>query len=125
MDFLQNFMKVFEKKVIIPGLLKGELGRLEKVSTQSGKLAKTPFGKKMGYLLPYTGKELIAISYYGHIKKSPTFYYTPKNVKIVTVRVVHFASLRIEYIAKVIEDFELIAGFVKFKESILKIRGFK
>lgn len=124
-DFLQNFMKTFEQKVVIPGLLNCKLGKLEEVSTQDGKLAKTNFGKTIGILLPYEGKDFIAINYYGHIKKSSTFYYTSRKAKIGTVRVVHFASLRIEYIAKATKELELIAGFAKFKEEILKIRGFK
>lgn len=123
-DFLQNFMKAFEERVVIPGLLNGKLGKLEEVSVQDGRLAKTDFGKTIGLLLPYNGTMSIAINYYGHVKKSSAFHNT-KNIRVNVARVAHFASLRIEYIAKATEELELIAGFAKFKEEILKIRGFK
>jgi len=126
-DFLQNFMKAFEERVLLPGLLSMRLGKIEDISVANGKLSKTVFGKTIGLVLPDAGDALVAVNYYGHLKKSLSFVKAAETTTARTIpcRVVHFASLRIEYIAKATDELELIAGFALFKEKILTIRGFK
>ena len=124
-----DYREEFERKVIIAGIEQNCLGKSERVSANSGRLSAKPFGDKMG--VEVNTDIVCAIDYYGHIKKSNGFgnmmrglrkRFFGKQIKFVRVIVVHFASIRLEKIAKLAPD--LIAKFPKFKKEILDARGF-
>lgn len=113
--------------MIVAGILNGKLGKREMLSVRPGKLAVTDFGKKIGKVHPHA-KISFAIDYYGHYKRSAGFLkdraVSSYQVGSMQTTVVHFASLRIEDIAKLGTP-ELITGFPAFKAALLELRGLR
>jgi ABC-type Fe3+-hydroxamate transport system substrate-binding protein len=131
MDF-NHYRDEFEKRVIARGVDERCLGKDEAVSLREGRLAVSPFAQKIGKIIPHDAR--FAVDYYGYKKKSKGFFrYTSDvqsdvkklghQVKGVIIPVVHFASIRVEKIAKLAPD--LVADFPGFKKEILDARGFK
>jgi hypothetical protein len=132
MEDFKKFLSVFEQVVILPGMVKGKLGRSELVPIRSGKLAKTHFGREMGEIL--LSKEVAVVDYYGHLKRSIGFIEKANQVRsdlpgrqlrMVESSIVHFASIKIEMVAKLSPDILLVAKFPEFKNYMLALRGFK
>lgn len=127
-DFNQ-YLKRFEHDIVGAGITEKLFGRIDRVSVRRGKLAVTPFARKMGGIIETT--EVFAIDYYGYIKKSggliclieQTRQEVVGQVKSIEALVVHLPSIRIEWVAKL--DSSLVADFPKFKKEILDARGFR
>jgi hypothetical protein len=126
----RQYLKAFENRVVIPGIIEGCFGKIEQVHVGPGKLARLPFGKRMGGYI--RTNEVLVIDYYGYAKKSAGFAakimdmkkkYSGKQIKMVRAPVVYFASIRLEKVAKLAPD--LVASFSWFKKQILDARGFK
>jgi hypothetical protein len=132
MDWFADYLEKFERDVVIRGISRGDLGKTELVPVRIGKLAKTRFGKLVG--AKSDSWQAFAIDYYGLLKPSLGFEKSVaekaeqlgnRQLKKMEVVVVHFAAIRIEDVAKIGEDEAITAGFPRFKERILKERGFK
>lgn len=127
MEF-DKYLKSFEKRVVARGIAEGSLGKTEQVSVRPDKLSALPFGEKMGEVIDHHAS--FAIDYYGYIKKSKGFFNqagelaksTEKQPKDMRVVIVHFASVRVEKVAKLAPS--LVADFPGFKKEILDTRGF-
>lgn len=129
MNQFYEYMIQFESRVILEGVKKNCLGKVEKIPLRSGKLTKQRFGKFMGTVL--STPQVCVIDYYGLLKKSSGFWdlasetrknFSGKQVKSIEVPVVHFASVRIEKVATLAPD--LVTWFPIFKKRILDARGF-
>lgn len=116
----EQYLDKFEKKVIIPGIEKGLFGRSMMISTRKGKLDSTIFGKTVGTVLDC--KEHIAVDYYGLIKKSSSLIEEGLSNKMVRASIVHFASIKIEYISDLASS--LVIDFPAFKKTLIELRGF-
>lgn len=128
-DFYR-YMDELEKLVVGEGVRKGVLGKTERVAIRNGRLAGRRFGKMMRAKvleLPI----VVAIDYYGLIKKSQGFWemitamreqIRGQQFKSVEATVVHFAALRIETVAELAP--QLVADFPMFKKQVLRMRGF-
>ena len=122
-----KYLELFEKNVIIKGVESG-LFKDNKimVPVKNGGLDSTQFGKFLKNQLDYDG--ILVIDYYGLLKKSSGF--TKKHtglkdmeIKRLKANVVHFASIKIEDIAKL--DKSLMVDFPGFKKYLVDLRGFK
>jgi len=125
-DFTE-YLQIFETSVILKGFEEGAFGKQELVSVRNGKLAKTAFGAAVGmYLMT---PEVVVIDYYGHFKKSMGFKgyvekeFYGRQVRMVKVPVIHFASIKIEQVAIIGGDREITALFPDFKQKLLILRG--
>jgi len=122
----KSYLDSLEEKVIIPGIVSGELCKKRKVPARKGKLYKSDFGKFVGE--SFDCKDAAAIDYYGYFKKSSGFKplitsYEDIEVKSIKIKVCHFASIKIEYVSKMAP--ELMEEFFNFKGYLLLLRGFK
>ena len=125
MDY-KAYITSFENRVIIPGAVNSRFGKEGMVTLKNGKLYNTAFGKFIGNLLEC--EEILAIDYYGHIKKSSGMLKVIENykgieVKSIMVPVVYFASVKNEDITALAP--ELMDGFPLFKKQLIELRGFK
>lgn len=127
-DF-SEYQKWFEASVS-KAVGDGLVGKLEAVPVLAGKLSRTKFGRSIGSR--FITQQVMAIDYYGLLKKSDGFFLfvedlrsklKGRQLKIVTVMVVHFASLKLEVMAKI--EPQLLSGFSDYKNAILVSRGFK
>jgi len=125
-----EYMGRFEVQVIAKGIDVGCLGKKEIISVRDGKLAASPFARKMGRLVPHSAP--FAVDYYGYVKKSNGLLayigetqreFSGAQIKGIPAAVVHFAAIRVEKIAKLAP--ELVADFPRFKKEILDARGFQ
>jgi len=121
MDFYE-YLKEFEVKVIIQGILLGHFGKIEKISTKQTRLAL--FEKYLGSEI-YT-EVVMAVDYYGYYKKSSSLIDISRDLgsqhKMLDAIIIHFASVRMDQIAKLAAH--LIEGFPHFKNELLYLRGF-
>lgn len=124
-----SYMEEFERRVIIKGIEIGSLGKKEQVSVRNGSLSKSRFGRVVGRRMPY--REVCVLDYYGLMKKTDGFFdllaevkkdFYGKQVKSLTVDVVHFATVHFEKVVKLAPD--LAVGFLEFKKTLLTLRGF-
>ncbi len=115
------YLKKFEERVIITGILSGCFGKKETVTAKECRLSRTTFGKILGKELQT--KEICALDYYGLLKKSRGLYLlisqindsTQGQVKDVgEISIVHFASIKIEKVAQLAPD--LVSYFPAFKK---------
>jgi hypothetical protein len=124
-----EYLTRFEEEVIARGIREGCLGKIELVPARLGRLSSTPFGDKVGLLIENSFP--FAVDYYGHYKKTSGVVLLiqeiaqelGKQVGSVSAPVVHFASIRIEKVAKLAP--ELVVGFTKYKKELLDLRGFE
>lgn len=132
--FLQSgnmFKYIIEfEQMLAEGIKNKTFQKAELVSVRGSRLGKTKFGILLGFTID--SSEEFVIDYYGYFKRSRGFNSriqilkkeTPgKQIKAIQVTAIHFASIRIEQIAKL--DSSLVEGFPKFKSFILDKRGFK
>jgi len=122
----KEYLNSFENRIIIPGLEKKMFCKEGMVTLKNGKLANTAFGKFIGNLLEC--EEILAVDYYGHIKKSKGLLdmvekYKGIEIKSVLVPVVYWASIKNEDIAMLAPD--LLDNFPLFKSFLIDLRGFK
>lgn len=130
-----EYVKLFEQAVV-GGVEKQVLGRVRPVPVTPGRLQK----RKIRFAL---GDEIdtefvLAIDYYGYIKKSRGLIklikeileeQKGKQVKMIDVQLVHFNSIRLEVLARLVsvlclEHSNIIADFGNFKKAILDAREF-
>jgi len=129
-EIFTTYMNVFEREVIVKGVKDGVFGSSQIVSMRPGKLANSKFGEIVGSSF-YCDELELAIDYYGHIKRSTGLLRLRKKlsgkgqVRRVSCILVHFASLRIDRIANVCNDPQAIGLFPLFKETMIKMRGFR
>jgi len=128
MDF-KNFMKKFEKEVLLQGIASGHFRKEEEISIRPGKLSMSKFGRVMGQIID--SDEIFVIDYYGLQKKSRGFFDRcesiqrhTKNGQVKKIRapVVHFGSIKIETLASITKDVEFLGNFLIFKNEIISIR---
>jgi len=128
MENFKEYLSLFESHVLASKALFGV--KEELVPVRPGRLSRAPVGALLGstFVLP----EPLVVDYYGHLKKSSGFLvkverakkkYVGKQVRMVLAPVVHFATVKIEVVAKLAP--ELVADFPAFKKRILNTRGFK
>jgi len=124
-DF-RKYLGRFEEEVMLSGVRKGVLGQLELVAVRDGRLTASSFGKIIGTTV---GTDLVlALDYYGLIKKSAGFKakikkMKGKQVRLASAHVVHFASIKVEDVLDL--SSALVGDFPKFKQEVLKARGFR
>lgn len=128
MDF-QKYLNKFEVDAVAVGVRRGLLGKEDGVSVRRGKLSAKTFGQNLGPVIDID--DILVIDYYGFQKKSRGFFqrvyamqrHLPdKQIKNVRAPVVHFGAIKIETLAKVTSDIELLGYFPMFKEQIVKMR---
>jgi len=122
----KKYLNFFEEKVIIPGVEKNILGKKGMITLKNCKLSNSPFGKFVGNVLEC--EQVLAIDYYGHIKKSKGLLdvvdkYHGIEVKSILVTVVYFASVKNDHILDLAQD--LMDDFPLFKKHLIELRGFK
>lgn len=130
MDNFQEYMRRLEAEVMVTGASACRFGRVDPLPVRPGKLTKTRFGMVIG--ATFTSEVPLAVDYYGLLKRSTALLDQIEIVrqevhghqlKVLSSTVVHFASIRIEYIAELAPD--LVAQFPVFKRYVLDLRGFK
>ena len=128
MENFKVYMHLFEKHVLLSKALLGVKNEL--VPVRTGRLSRTAVGGVLGST--FTWDDPLVIDYYGHLKKSSGFLlkvneakrkYAGKQVRMVLAPVVHFATIRMEVVARLAP--QLLADFPEFKKRILTARGFK
>lgn len=128
MDF-KDYLKRFETEAILKGVTSQLFAKEELVSVRPGKLSAKAFGRSMGAVIDTD--EILVVDYYGFQRKSQGFFnrvnalqrhLKDKQVKTIKAPVVHFGSIKIEVLAKLTDDLELLGGFPKFKDQIIKMR---
>ena len=123
----EKYLELFEKNIVIPGVESGVLEVNDvMVPVKDGKLDDTPFGKFLGNSFEY--KSVLSIDWYGLLKKSTGFRikcesYTDVEVKRLRSGIVHFASIKIEDIAKINKT--MVTEFPGFKSYLVSLRAFK
>ncbi len=129
-DQFGEYMAAFELTVLASAVNQGLLGRREVLPVRPGKLTRSQFGTKIGAV--FSSKVSFAVDYYGLLKRSSGLLDEIKwiqdelrgrQVKAVESIVVHFASVRIEDVARM--NPALVGGFPVFKKAVLDSRGFK
>lgn len=127
---LQDYMQDFEATVLAQAILSGAVGRRETLPVRAGKLSKTGYGKVIGP--KFDSDVSFAVDYYGLLKRSTALLkeiewlrdqLSGRQVKTVECLVVHFASVRIEHVARYNQN--LVAEFPMFKSELLAVRGFR
>jgi hypothetical protein len=127
MDSLQQYMQLFEEKVITEGFKQGIFGdrKEETVPLRSGRFSGSPIERFMGKEFEY-GK-LLAINYYGYFKLSSEVFRAVDSVKHIfsgirsaKCPVVHFNSIKIDHIAKI--DPDMLQQYDEFKKKIVSLR---
>jgi len=128
MDF-NTYIKKFETEVVLSGVEAGVFTKEENVSLRPGKLSAKTFGKTMGQVIDTD--EVLVIDYYGFQRKSRGFFnrvaalqrhLKDRQVKSIKAPIVHFGSVKIETLAKLTDDFEILGGFPKFKDWVVQLR---
>jgi len=128
MDWFESYKIAFEDAVR-KGVENGVLGDDKPVPAHFGKLHKRKICKVMG--LEIDTEVIMAIDYYGYMKKSRGFNSQVKEVmdnfkgsqvKLLDAKVVHFNSVRLEVLAKLAP--ELVTDFGDFKKAVLDAREF-
>lgn len=128
MDFYK-YLNKFETDAVAVGVQMGLLGKEDSVSVRNGKLSAKSFGRVMGPVL--NTDDILVIDYYGFQKKSRGFFtrvealqrhFSDKQIKNIRAPVVHFGAIKIETLAKITSDIELLGGFPMFKEQIINMR---
>lgn len=124
-DF-RKYLEKFESKVVVGGIEGGMFDKISMVPVRKGKLDKTTFGDTLGTQFEYD--KPAAIDYYGLIKKSTGLVDQVSSnhelqVRAVKAPIVHFASIKIEWISDLAPD--LVRDFPKFKKKIVSLRRFK
>jgi hypothetical protein len=126
-----SYSELLEKRVIERGIADGIFSKEELVSARPGRLAKTRFGRSLGQKCS-SDLEFV-VDYYGYLKKSDGLLKSisklqsemiGKQVKMVSTIVVHFASLKIEEVARISQSPRVVAGFPLFKNELLEMKGF-
>jgi len=121
--------KVDFEAAIVGGVADGLLGKIKSVPVHHGKLHKRRIAQVMGDEMDTD--LLIAIDYYGYMKRSRGFKnyvkevmekYKGSQVKLASATVVHFNSVRLEILAKIATN--LVADFGDFKKAVLDAREF-
>lgn len=132
MEWFAEYLEKFERDVVIRGVSNELIGKVELVPVRMGKLSKTRFGQLIGPVCD--SYQRFAIDYYGFLKQSVGFQEEvasktdklgSRQLKKMEAVVVHFAAIRIEDVAKIGENESITAGFPRFKETVLRERGFK
>lgn len=120
----------FEIAIIEKGIEVGVFDTRGHVSVNRSKMAYTAFAKRLGAAIKTY--KIFAVDYYGYIKKSTGFIDSlhmqigilrGKQIKSMRVPLVHFASIKMEDVAKI--NSNMLKEFPKFKQTILTLRGFK
>lgn len=128
MDWFNRYKDKFEQAVVA-GIQSGVLGIEKSVPILPGKLSRKRIGKILGEAV--LTDEPIVIDYYGYMKKSNGFQtlvnsvikeINGQQVKMISVPVVHFNSIRLEVMAKIAP--ELVQEFGNFKKAVLDAREF-
>ena len=129
-ELFELYMVEFELCFLSAAVTQGKLGRREVLPVRPGKLTRSHFGAKMG--TSFQSPVSFAIDYYGLLKRSTMLFaeiqwmqdeLRGRQVKAMESVVIHFASVRIEDIARLTP--ELVGGFPTFKKTVLDARGFK
>lgn len=122
-----QYLKKFEKKVLIAGMEQGILSATDRmVPIKPGRLNTTAFGQALGENFDY--HEPLAFDYYGMLKKSSGFvglwrkYADRFEIKSALAPVIHFASVKVEHINNL--DPDLVLDFVAFKKKLVELRNF-
>jgi len=121
-DF-KTTLEEFEHEVVCRGISVGRFTKKCNVPTKHCKLSKTSFSTDMGKFV--NTDEVLTVDYYGYLKKSKGFKEEFPEKGIVWSSVVHFAAIRIEDVASITTNANIIAAFPKLKNEILIRRGFK
>jgi len=125
----REYMRDFEILVVEQAVGHEVLGRVDMIPVRPGRLTHTRFGATMGRIID-SGVQF-AVDYYGLLKRSSalqeeielvTKQLTGRQLKLIECTVVHFASIRIEHVARF--QLGLVSEFPLFKRAILKARGF-
>ena len=129
-DDFKKYMEELETFVLAAIVSNGTIGKRDTIPVRVGRLSRTVFGQKIG--LTFESDVSFAVDYYGMLKKSTSLckeiewvqeQFTGTQVKTVESLIIHFASVRIEHVARFCPN--LIAGFPNFKRTVLEARGFK
>jgi hypothetical protein len=129
-DNFQSYMSELETTVLAVAVDGGLIGKRETLPLRPGKLSRSQFGRKVG--LTFESAVSFAVDYYGMLKKSSALIsevewvrkqLDGKQVKTIEGIIIHFASLRIEHIARL--NPSLTSMFPVFKKNLLESRGFK
>ena len=129
-DEFNEYMDRLETLVLSTIVASGLVGKRDTIPVRLGRLSKTAFGRKI--CLTLQSDVSFAVDYYGMLKKSSSLLQEidwvreqlpGSQIKTIESLVIHFASVRIEHVARYCPD--LIAGFPKFKKTVLVARGFK
>jgi hypothetical protein len=127
LDYLNKF-----ERVIAVGVTQNIIGKDVLVNVREGKFACSKYARCLGDRV--NSEVPFVIDYYGYLKRSKGFItlirgkeeaIRNRQIKSVQVRVVYFASLKIEEIAEVTTSQYLRSGFSEFKKTILHWRGFE
>jgi len=127
---LLEYMQEFEATVLASAIVIGTAGRRETLPVRPGKLSRTQFGNVVGDR--FYSDVSFAVDYYGLLKRSTALLreidwlreqLSGKQIKTVECMVVHFASVRIEHVARY--NLKLTAEFPLFKSALLLLRGFR
>jgi len=123
---IRSYRSKFERRVILPGVKLGLLGRVQEVSPKPCRLSSKPFGLLMGKEVDTD--EVLVIDYYGLKKRSRGFNRIVSTlegtqIKFITAKVIFFQSIRLEVIATLAPG--LVRHFPWFKTEILHKRGLK
>ena len=122
--------RAYQKK--FEGAVMGELHALavmKMIPVRPGRLVKTRFGALIGRI--FSHDKLLVIDYYGFLKKSSALVerieseraeLAGRQVRMLKALVVHFASVRMEDVARLAP--QLVSDFPDFKKTILRARGF-
>ena len=127
-DVFRKLVLDFEKDIIIGGIAKKVFSRRVNVPVKRGKLSYQKFGRILGDVIDT--RLVIAIDYYGHIKKSLGFlekiksFGNPPPIEINSY-LVHFASVKMEDVATMTNDVRIMINFPRLKSEILILRGFR
>lgn len=116
----------FERNIIVGGIIDKRFTKKSLVSTKRGKLSKQEFGKTIGDVIKT--KIVLAIDYYGHIKRSEGFLNKMNSMDVLPTEMrsylVYFASIKMEDIVARTNDVGVMIQFPKLKNEILTLRGF-
>jgi len=117
----------FEKNIIVGGVLDKRFTKKADVSTKRNKLLSHDFGKIIGDVVDT--KLVLAIDYYGYIKKSEGFLnkLNSMNPKPKGMRsyLIYFASIKMEDVVARTNDVRVMLDFPRLKNEILILRGFR
>jgi len=127
-DVFRKLIDDFEKDIIVGGIAKKVFTKRADVPTKRGKLSYQEFGKTLGNVIDT--RLVLAIDYYGHIKKSLGFLEKMKSCgnplpAEMNSYLVHFASVKMEDVAAMTDDVRIMINFPRLKNEVLILRGFR